>query len=37
LSWLAGEAGPPVAIPIDQFRAFVGLRYDFLTGEGEGQ
>jgi len=38
LSWLAGDqAGPPVAVPVDQYRAFVGLRYDFLTGEGEAQ
>jgi outer membrane receptor protein involved in Fe transport len=38
LSWLAGEqAGPPVVVPVDQYRAFVGLRYDFLTGEDEAQ
>ena len=37
LTWIAGsEAGPPVVVPIDQYRAFVGIRYDFLTGEGEG-
>jgi outer membrane receptor for ferrienterochelin and colicins len=41
LSWLAigGQSIPglasPVPVPIDQVRAFVGLRYDFLTGEGE--
>jgi outer membrane cobalamin receptor len=38
VTWLAGsQAGPPLAVPIDQYRAFVGLRYDFLTGEGEGE
>lgn len=38
LTWITKvDAGPPVAVPVDQYRAFVGLRYDFLTGEGEGQ
>jgi outer membrane receptor for ferrienterochelin and colicins len=27
----------PVAAPVDQLRAFVGLRYDFATGEGAAE
>jgi outer membrane receptor protein involved in Fe transport len=32
LTALFGDARMPGFVPIDQFRVFVGLRYDFLTG-----
>jgi outer membrane receptor protein involved in Fe transport len=37
VTWVteASSAGAAVPVPIDQFRAFIGLRYDFLTGEGD--
>ncbi len=30
--WITGGLVPPVLTPVDQFRFFVGLRYDFAAG-----